>query len=236
MFKKKQLVIIGIVALLVCTGLSGCLENQVLENQVPVPLSEEEKFYGVWNFISGKSFLFLGNINTFNFYRDGNLNKCTMTGGAFSRTSNYLISGNQMIFEAIDPSDQAMNTLVLEYYFLSTNTVKFSMRGEIIGTYEKQGTYHENQSNSLTTKTFLGKWDIIAFDEIQGTYEFTDNQVIIIDNGKQSTHDWILYQNTRVFSVKYDNEWLDYHITNITENTIEFQRNGYAFFFIKTTL
>jgi ABC-type Fe3+-hydroxamate transport system substrate-binding protein len=57
---KKQLVIIGIVALLVAVGLSGC--NQVSNTLNP----EKNKFVGTWTFTD-----MFGNPVTLNFFSDG---------------------------------------------------------------------------------------------------------------------------------------------------------------------
>jgi hypothetical protein len=50
---KKQLVIIGIVALLVCVGLSGCESNPLI--------SDKDKFVGTWQTSGGLTYVFFSN-------------------------------------------------------------------------------------------------------------------------------------------------------------------------------
>jgi hypothetical protein len=115
---KKQLVIIGILAILVTVGLSGCLTQNNNENQINNTINpenttqnnnetlvnnttnpEKTKFVGTWlnasyliiNFFSDGTCIYVGNSGTWDL-KDGKLS--IEIPGAYSITANYGFSNN----------------------------------------------------------------------------------------------------------------------------------------------
>jgi hypothetical protein len=239
---KKHLLIIVIVTILVCVGLNGCLstEKEPDEGQKFIfsLSSEEQKFIGEWSSPYMK----------LNFYTESISKKvdCVISGLQYKKL-DWNIEYGQLCLSLPTPmcwsySFDGNNKLHVWTIPGLTATLTRVGADEInpedddsVNNITDEDKLPEHPSSPITIDSFLGKWNFNAFGATQGTYEFTDNQVIIIDNGKQSTHDWKLDNDSRTFSINYDNQWYDYNITSISESIINFERNGYAFSFYKIT-
>lgn len=103
---KKQLIIIGIVAILICVRLSGCLTQHNNENQVSNSLNvERNKFVGTWTNTTGSvtttwNLFSNGTSSLENFTGTWNLTDSKLvinllsTNYLFTYTFNYTFSNN----------------------------------------------------------------------------------------------------------------------------------------------
>lgn len=112
---RKKLIIIGIIALLICVGLSGCSGNS----------QDNKRFIGSWvNYTDYGDF-------TYTFFNDGT---CSIPIGYAHVQATYKIDGNQITFKW-EPS----NIEVYNYSFSSEgNTLYLTKIGtEITTAYTK---------------------------------------------------------------------------------------------------
>ena len=106
---KKQLLIIGIIVLLVCVGLSGCDTNQI-SNSLN---TEKNKFVGTWTANGATFSVALG--NTVTFFSDGT---ASLFGGI---AGNYEIKDGNLTVTMIASSTPLQYTF--SYSFSNNNTV-----------------------------------------------------------------------------------------------------------------
>jgi hypothetical protein len=103
---KKQLGILGILAILVCVGLSGC--NQISN----LFLKEEDKFVGTWH---NQTEVLFGN-NTFTFFSDRTL---TFSQGPLSFHGTYEIKDGKLVTKF---QGEIIESAVYTYSFSDNNT------------------------------------------------------------------------------------------------------------------
>jgi len=101
---KKQIVIVGIIVLLVCVGLSGCSNN-------PFD-TEKNKFVGTWKTNSTESFN-PANLGTVIFFSDGTLSLSGLGG------MKYEIKDGKLVISTNNNELQ----YTFEYSFSNSNTV-----------------------------------------------------------------------------------------------------------------
>jgi len=101
----KKLVIVGIVILLVCVGLSGCTSN---------PLdTDKNKLVGTWNTDIHQETGFTNYTYVYTFFSDGTLSYTISTIGGNSIPGSWEIKDDKLIINAISQS--------VNYYSFSNN-------------------------------------------------------------------------------------------------------------------